>query len=372
MFKVIPVETQAQRRIFINFPYHFYREDPFWVPPLRRENSKQFDPGKNPFLDHCRYQLFLLEKDGRAVGRIAAFIDDLAVDFWDEKIGLFGYYECPEDPEASAALLGAASAWLVDQGMESMRGPWTFISQEWGLVVEGFRPEPVIMGPYNPAYYPGQLEAFQLEKIKDLLCYYISGPEGYEIPERILKQTDRVAKRYGITIRKFNMTRFDEEVRILLELSNNSIIDNWGYSPVTDPEAQAMAMDLKQIVQPRGVLFAEDQAGDVVGFAIALPDINTVLKTMNGRLIPLGWAKLLWHLPRLTQYRMFALGVIPEYQGRGVDALLYRALYESLYSPEMWMEINYVLEDNYPMNNAIKKLLAKPLRRYRIYQKNIS
>jgi hypothetical protein len=290
MFKVFPVVTQAQHRIFINFPYHFYREDPFWVPPLRRENSKQFDRGKNPFLNHCRYQLFLLENDGRAAGRIAAFIDDLAVDFWGEKIGLFGYYECPEDPEASAALLGAASAWLVDQGMESMRGPWTFVSQEWGLVVEGFRPEPVIMGPYNPAYYPGQLEAFQLEKIKDLLCYYISGPEGYEIPERILKQTDRVAKRYGITIRKFDMTRFDEEVRILLELSNNSIIDNWGYSPVTDPEAQAMAQDLKQIVQPRGVIFAENQAGDVVGFAIALPDINTVLKNMNGRLFPLGWA----------------------------------------------------------------------------------
>ncbi|MFO7642405.1 MAG: hypothetical protein R6X17_14425 [Candidatus Competibacteraceae bacterium] len=132
-----------------------------------------------------------------------------------------------------------------------------------------------------------------------------------------------------------------------------------------------MAHDLKAVLQPKGVLFAEDAQGRPVGFAIALPDVNALLKGLNGRMLPFGWLKLLWGLPRLRRYRMFALGVVAEYQGKAVDSLLYRALYESLYTSDIWMEINYVLEDNYPMNNAIQKLGAKPLRRYRIYEASL-
>jgi GNAT superfamily N-acetyltransferase len=132
-----------------------------------------------------------------------------------------------------------------------------------------------------------------------------------------------------------------------------------------------MMKKLKRVIQPDGVVFAEDSKGTPIGFAIALPDINTLLQGLNGRLLPFGWLKLLWGIPRLRSYRMFALGVIPEYHGFGIDALIYRYLYESLYAPEIWLEINYVLEDNYHMNNAIHKLNAKPLRRYRIYQKDL-
>lgn len=366
-----PVENKADLRKFILFPYDFYKEDPNWIPPLRVELKNQFNPKTNPLLDHCTYRLFLLLNEDKIIGRIAAFIDHLAVDFWNEKIGLFGYYECIQDEEASRTLFGAAGNWLKNQGMESMRGPWTFVSEEWGLVVDGFSPPPCIMAPHNPPYYDQQLTAIGLTKAKDLLCYYISGKEDYKIPDRILTLTDRVAERYGVTIRPVDMTRYEEEVQTFLDLSNSSIIDNWGYSPVTKAEADAMAKDLKQVIQPDGVLFAEDSDGRPIGFAIALPDINVLLKGLDGRLFPFGWLKLLLGIPKLTNYRMFALGVIPEYHGRGIDSLIYRALYESLYRPDIWMEINYVLEDNYHMNNAIHKLLAKPLRRYRIYQKDI-
>ena len=255
--------------------------------------------------------------------------------------------------------------------MESMRGPWSFVSQEWGLVVEGFSPPPCIMAPYNPLYYGDHFTRFGLAKVKDLLCYYISGKEGYQIPNRTLTLTDRVSERTGVIVRPVDMSRYDQEVQTFLDLSNNSIIDNWGYSPVTKAEADALARDLKQIIQPKGVVFAEDAAGRPIGFAIALPDINVLIKNLNGRLFPVGWMKLLWGIPRLNRYRMFALGVIPEYHGLGIDSLIYRALYESLFSPDLWMEINYVLEDNVHMNNAIKKLGAEPLRRYRIYQREI-
>jgi GNAT superfamily N-acetyltransferase len=363
------VDNQADLNRFIRFPYRFYRDDPVWIPPLRSEQRSQFDPRRNPLLDHCEYALFLLEEGHTVTGRIAAFIDRLAVDFWEEPIGLFGYYECVPDDAASHLLLHAAADWLRERGMAAMRGPWTFVSQEWGLVVEGFTPPPVIMAPYNPPYYDDHMAAFGLAKVKDLLCYYVSGREGYRIPDRILTLTDRVAARYGVSVRQLDMRRYDQEVQTFLDLSNQSLSNNWGYSPVTPAEAEAMARDLKQIIQPQCVVFAQDARGRPIGFALALPDVNALLKGLNGRMLPFGWLKLLLGLPRLHSYRMFALGVIPEYHGRGIDSLIYRALYESLYTPDIWLEINYVLEDNVPMNNAIKKLNAKPLRRYRIYQR---
>jgi hypothetical protein len=365
------VQTPKDLRQFIELPYQHYRYDPLWVPPLRSEQAGLFDPRRNPLLEHCEWALFLLEDDGWVVGRVAAFIDQIALEAWQQPIGLFGHYEAPPDPAAGQLLLETARDWLKAQGMTVMRGPWSFASQEWGLVVEGFTPPPVILGPYNRPYYVDQLTAFGLEKVKDLLCYEVSLPDGYKIPERILTLTDAVAQRYGVRVRQLDMRHYEAEVRLLLGMANDSLIGNWGYTPVTEAEAQAMARDLKQIIQPRGVLFAEDANGRPIGFALALPDVNVLLRGLNGRLFPFGWLKLLIGLPRLRRYRMFGLGVIAEYQGKAVDSLLYRALHESLSTPETWIEINYVLEDNYPMNNAIHKLGAKPLRRYRIYEKGI-
>jgi len=371
MMEIRLVQSKAQLKQFIELPYRFYREDPLWVPPLRQEQRGQFDPKRNPLLDHCEYALFLLQDGGRTLGRIAAFIDHLALDFWNEQVGLFGYYECPPDPDASRLLLETAAGWLRERGMTSLRGPWSFVSQEWGLVVEGFSPPPTIMAPYNPPYYAGHLESFGLRKIKDLLCYSASAADGYRVPDRILTLTDAVARRYGVAVRSVDMRRYDQEVQTIIDLSNRSLIDNWGYAPVTEDEARAMARDLKPVIQPRGVLIAEESAGRPIGFAIAIPDVNKLLKGLNGRLLPFGWLKLLVGLPRLRSYRMFALGVLPEYHGKGVDSLIYRKLYEQLYAPDVWLEINYVLEDNVPMNNAIRKLNASPLRRYRIYQRTL-
>jgi len=369
--RIHSVVTKKDLAAFLELPYHLYKKDPVWIPPLRDEQRGQFDPKRNPLLDHCEWQLFLLEDNGKFIGRIAAFIDNLAVDFWKERIGLFGYYECVDNPAEAQMLLDAARTWLRSRACTSMRGPWSFVSQEWGLVVEGFAPSPVVMAPYNPPFYANHLTAFGLEKVKDLLCWYISAAEGYKIPERILRLTDAVQKRYNVRIRQLDMKRYEEEVKIIIELSNASIIDNWGYSPVTEAEVQAMARDLKQVIQPKAVLFAEDADGKPIGFAINLPDVNSLLKGLNGHLFPFGFIKVLTGIPRLRRYRMFALGVIPEYQGKAIDSLIYRAMYETLYAPDVWMEVNYVLEDNWPMINAIKKLDCVPLRRYRVYEMKI-
>jgi GNAT superfamily N-acetyltransferase len=365
------VEDKDDLRRFIELPYHLYREDPMWVPPLRSEQWGQYDPRRNPMLDHCQYDLFLLMDGDRAVGRVSAFIDRLAVEHWGQPIGLFGSYECVNDPQGSRLLLEAARDWLHKRGMKIMRGPWSFASQEWGLVIEGFEPPPVIMAPYNPPYYNDHLTAFGFQKAKDLIVYYADTAEGYRIPSRYLTLTDRVQARYGIRIRSIDMSCLEEEVAAIMRVSNISLADNWGYYPVTEAEVKAIARDMKSVILPESIILAEGPDGQVIGYSLPLPDLNVLLRGLDGRLFPLGWIKLLWGIPRLKQFRLWALGVLPEYHGKGVDALLYRRTYEVLAPRGVRLEINYVLEDNTPMNNALRKLGVKTLRRYRVYEMGI-
>ena len=362
------VTNRRDLREFIDFPYRLYKDDPVWVPPLRSEQAAQFNPDKNPMLDHCETQLFLLLDNGKVVGRCSAFIDRLAVDYWGKPIGLFGSFECVEDEHGARLLLKAAQDWLADQGMTSMRGPWSFASQEWGLEIEGGSRRPVILAPHNPTYYADYFESFGLKKAIDLLAYLADMADGYQFPERYLTLTEKIQARYGVNVRSVDMTDLEREVMTIVDLSNRSIADNWGYTPVTQDEARAMARDLRQIVNPEVILIAEDRKGAPIGFALSLPDINTLLKDMSGRMLPFGWLKLLFGLKGIRQYRMWGLGVVPEYQGKAIDTLLYKATYEALKDLNLCMEINYVLEDNHRMNNALLKLGVKPIRRYRVYE----
>ena len=369
--KICRIESRRDLNQFIRFPYRFYKDDPLWVAPLRSEQWGQFNPKKNPMLDHCDTQLFLLRDGDQVIGRIAAFVDHLAVEHWGEPIGLFGSFECVQDETAVHLLLKAARDWLVQKGMHAMRGPWSFASQEWGLEIEGGGLPPVILAPHNPPYYAQLFETFGMNKAIDLLAYLADLGEGYVFPERYLTLTERIQSRFGVTVRPVRMDQLAEDVRIIMALSNRSISDNWGYYPVTEHEATVMARDLKKIVNPSALLIAEDASGNPIGFGLSLPDINILLKGMHGRLLPFGWLKMLFGLKKIRQYRMWALGVVPEYRGRAIDTLLYKATYDALKDIEVRMEINYVLEDNHRMNNALVKLGVKPARRYRVYEMKI-
>ncbi len=366
--EIQPVKSRRDLRDFIQLPYRLYKDDPIWIPPLRSEQWAQFDPAKNPMLDHCKTQLFLLKEGKRVIGRCSAFVDHLAVEHWGQPIGLFGSFECVAEEDGAQLLLNAVRDWLVAHGMRLMRGPWSFASQEWGLEIEGGIRPPVIMAPHNPSYYADFFEAFGLRKGNDLLAYLADEKEGYRFPERYLTLTDRIQSRYGITVRPVDLENLEADVMTIVDLSNQSISDNWGYYPVTMDEARAMARDLKPIVNPKVLLIAEDAEGTPIGFGLSLPDINTLLKGMNGRLFPFGWLRMVFGLKKIRQYRMWALGVIPAYQGKGIDTLLYRATYEALKDFQVSMEVNYVLEDNERMNNALVKLGVRPIRRYRVYE----
>ena len=323
-------------------------------------------------LHHCVYRLFLLYEKDEVIGRIAAFFDTQALSFWNEPIGLFGSYECIDDSTASKILLQTAYDWLQAQGMRAMRGPWSFSSQEWGIVVEGFSPPPVILAPYNRPWYAMQFADFGLKKAQDLLVFYGDTQEDYAIPERFSAFSEVIRNKHGVTVRILDRDRLAHDVQCLVRLTNQSIADNWGYYPVGDEEAQEIANSLKRIIDPEMVFIAENDRGEAVGFAMTLPDINQLLKNLNGRLLPLGWFHLLTGMKRITQYRMWGLGVVPAYQGKAIDVLLYLATYEELKKRGARLEINYVLEENFRMLNALKRLKVKPLRRYRVFERDIN
>lgn len=365
------VRNRKDLRQFIELPYRLYRDDPVWVAPLRSEQKGQFNPRKNPMLDHCETRFFLVKEGRDVIGRCAAFIDHLALEHWGQPIGLFGSFECVENQAAAHLLLESAQNWLKGKGMQAMRGPWSFASQEWGLEIEGGSRPPVIMAPHNPPWYADYFESFGLAKAIDLIAYLADTTAGYTFPDRYLTLTDRIQTRYGVNVRPVNMDDLENDIMKIVEISNRSISDNWGYYPVTADEARVMAHDLKPLVNPDVLLIAEDQEGRPIGFGLSLPDINTLLKGLNGRLFPFGWAKLIFGIKKIRQYRMWALGVVPEYQGAAIDTLLYKATYDALKDLQVTVEVNYVLENNYRMNNALLKLGVEPIRRYRVYEMTI-
>lgn len=337
---------------------------------MKIEQKKIFNPRKNALLQHCKYQLFLLYEDHRIIGRIAAFVDHRAVDYWQAKIGLFGHYECIGDRDASFMLLDAAQKWLKKHGMQTMRGPWSFISQDIGVVCEGFSLPPMVLSSYNFPYYNDHFIEFGMIKAKDLLVYSFDTKKGYKIPHRFLKYTEGLVRICGVTVRPINMKKLEEEARIIVHISNESLKKNWGYYPIDELESKQMAADMKMIVQSELVLIAE-VAGEPIGYILALPDVNQLIKNLKGHLFPLGIFKLLWGIKRLNHYRIWALGILPHYQQKGVSILLIQKLYEILAPRGSYVEANWIMEDNWLMNNTLIKLKAEPIKKYRIYEKPI-
>lgn len=365
------VNTNSEIKKFIDFPYNLYRNNPVWIPPLKSEQKKIFNPHKNSFLRHCDYQLFLLYDDQRIIGRIAAFVDHRAIEYWQTKTGLFGYYECIEDPDAAFMLLDTAQKWLQERGMQTMRGQWNFISQDMGFVYEGFDIPPTILSSYNFPYYNDQVVGFGMEKAQDLLVYRCDVGSGYKIPARYLKFSEATVRNCGVTIRPINMKNLVEDARLIVRLSNESLKNNWGFYPVDENEAKQIALDMKMIIHPDLILFAE-VAGEPIGYILALPDVNQLLKKLEGKLFPFGIFKLFWGIKRLNRYRLWAMGILPPYQQKGVSVLLFQKLNEILAPRGSYVEANWVLESNTLMNNTLIKLKAELVKKYRVYEKPIA
>lgn len=367
---ITSVTTMSELRKFIYLPYSIYKNDKNWIIPLISEQKKLFKQKKNPVLNHCSFQLFLAKKENRPCGRIMAFVDHLSNKHWKNKTGFFGAYECEDSSETSKELLNAAKEWLKEQGMDRMRGPINLTSQEWGFIVEGFNEPATIMSPYNPPCYNQHVKDFGMQKTKDLLVYSANGAD-YQIPDRFLAYSEKLIKKYNINIRSLNMKQLKEDVQTIVNLANRSFVETWGYVPVTEAESNAITRDLKMIVDPEIIFIAESE-GQPIGFSITLPDINVILRKMKGKLFPFGIFRLLYGIPRIRDYRIWALGIVKPYQRKGIDTLLYQKNYEKLKPKANKVEANYVLEDNYSIRNAVEKSGFSHLKTYRVYEMSLN
>ncbi|NIM99259.1 MAG: hypothetical protein GTO24_14615 [candidate division Zixibacteria bacterium] len=365
-----PVQKRKDLLEFIKFPWQVYKDDPYWVPPLIMERKEFLNKEKNPFFKHAEVVLYLARREGQTVGRIAGIVNHNHIEFHQEKAGFFGLFECERHYEVTKALLDSVRGWLKARGMQIMRGPANFSSNEdWGLLLEGFDSPPVIMMPYNPSYYLELVESYGMTKAKDLYAYFID--ETLPTPERVVRMAESIKKKVGVTVRNVDMKDFKGEVKRIKQIYNSAWSKNWGFIPMTDKEFDHLAKNLKQIVDPHMVFIAEVN-NKPAGFSLALPDFNQVLAKLNGRLFPLGIFKLFWHTKvrnKIDGVRIITMGVVPKYQRRGIDTVFYAETYNvGVKRGYKWAEMSWVLEDNVLMNRTLELLGAKVYKKYRIYE----
>jgi GNAT superfamily N-acetyltransferase len=364
------VDTKSDLMEFIKFPLQIYKNDPNFVPPLIMERKEFLDRNKNPFFHHSEVVFYLAKKNGKTVGRIAGIVNHNHIKCHQENAGFFGFFECVNDYDVAKALLDSARDWLKSKGMEIMRGPANFSSnEEWGFLLEGFDSPPAIMMSYNPPYYLDFMQSYGLVKAKDLFAYFID--KSLPPPERVVRMAENIKKRENIKIRNINMKNFKNEVEKIKQIYNSAWSKNWGFIPMTDEEFDHLAKSLKQIVDPHMVFIAEVD-GKPAGFSLALPDFNQVLIRLNGRLIPIGILKLLWHTKiknKITGVRIITMGVVPEFQKRGIDTVFYAETYNvGVKRGYTWAETSWILEDNVLMNRMLELLGAKLYKKYRIFE----
>lgn len=367
--EVTAVDSQKALNEFIELPYRLYRGDAHWVPPLRIAVKELLDRRKHPFYANADAEFFLARRNGSTVGRIAAIIDKTHNRVHQENAGFFGFFEAVNDPAIAEALLVHARRWTVDRGARFLRGPVNpSTNYECGMLIDGFDSSPMIMMPYNPRYYPELMDRTGLRKAKDLLAY-LSNANTIDL-KRIGKVADTVLKKNGVQVRPINMKDFHAEVVRVWEVYNKAWSRNWGYIPMSREEFFAMAKEMKQILKPDLVLLGE-VANKVVGFALALPDVNQALKPAGGSLLPTGLFKILYHQRLIKTVRVLALGVVEEYRASGVAAAFYATLVRNARKMGYGdCEMSWILEDNVLMNRSIEVMGASRYKTYRIYEWN--
>ncbi|MCP4447498.1 MAG: hypothetical protein GY811_19475 [Myxococcales bacterium] len=362
------MSTPKDRKRFIELPYRLNKGDSNWIAPLRGEQCKSLDAQSNRTLRHCEHQLFLLVDGGKVLGRISAVVDKHAVKRWGKRIGMFGHLVCIDNEAAMHRLLRSAANYLVGKRCVSMRGPWSFASQEWGLLMDGFKPPPVVGTPYNAPYYAEHLESSGMNKVADLLAYEANSRQGFEFPDRGIQMTDTAERRYDIRVRGFDYSKSAEELEILTDISERAQSSGWGLSPTIRHETRALRAGVRQKAT---ICIAEDGSGQAIGYCLAAPDSNMLLRGGTGSLFPSLWWKLRSQQDQIRDYRMWSMAVVPEYQGKSIDALLFRRVYESLQERNPRIELNAILEEDKRANNAMERMGLEQIRRYRVFEREL-
>lgn len=327
-----------------------------------------FDSGKNPFYQHGDIKLFLARRGEQAVGRIAAIKNGQYTKTYNDGYGFFGFFESINDQEVANQLLDAARYYLQNKGFSKMIGPANPSSNyEFGLLIEGFSKLPTLLMAYNPNYYQKLLEDYGLIKAKDLYAYLISVERVYN-DAKLMRRVNIARRRTDVTVRSLDKRRFKQDLQHFMEIYDSAWAPNWGFVPLAKDEINAFAAELKPLIDPDLVLFVEKQ-GETIGAALGMPNLNPAIRKMNGRLLPFGLIKFLFYRNRIDLARILILGVVPKFQGRGLDALLYHEISKKLHAKGItWAEASWILEENKMMIRGVEMMDGVLDKTYRVYE----
>ena len=367
------VDNRRDQKAFLQLEKSLYRDDPNWVPPIWQVRKELVGFKPHPFYDDAECRAFLVEEGGQVVGRVVAIINHGHNRLYKEKRGFFGFFECENRPEACHVLLAEACAWLASKGMTDVRGPvHPSLNYEAGLLVDGFDTPPTYMIPYNLPYYEQLLVDFGFEKTQDLYSYRASVDLLDSLDPKLQFVIDEATKRFNVTCRPISKSNFKEDVRVFLEIYNQSLQQTWGYVPMSVAEIDHQAKGLQFLIVPKLTSIAEIE-GRPVGAGFGLLDFNPIIKKIGGNLFPFGWIHLLTGKKKLDCVRIISTNVIPEYQKWGLGLVTL-----SLLTPEVLKhgikvgEFSWVLESNRLSRGTIERGGVDRSKVHRLYDRSLA
>ena len=365
------VSTKSELSDFIKFPWKIYKGNKYWVPPLLMEQKVLLDKKKNPFFKAADAEYFLAYKNDEIVGRIAAVKNDIHLKYHNDESGQFGFFESIDDQEVANALFDVAKSWIKEKGLKYMRGPANPSSNDiYGMLIDGFDDSPRLLMPYNPEYYIKLCENYGMRKGKDLYAWKIVNERLME-SEKLRRGQELVRKRYNLKISQLDMKKFAKELEKFKYVYNKAWAPNWGFVPMTGEQIDAMAKDMRPLAEPSLVLFGEIE-GNLVGAALVMLDYNFIFKQMDGRLFPFNFIKLFTQKKKIKWARILTLGIIPEYQKKGLDTIFYWEIVNRAAEIGIRLgEASWVLEDNDMMNRGLELMNAQRYKTYRIWEASV-
>lgn len=373
--EIVPVTTDKELERFIEVANRINAKDPNWRTPLMMERKEALSPKVNPLFEHLEHQFWLAVRDGKDVGRISAQIDRLAPVDPKAPYGYFGMICAEDDPAIFGALFRTAEAWLKERGCASARGPFNLsISEQTGLLIDGFDTPPVVMMDHDPAYAGPRVEEQGYSKIKDVIAYWSGVPN---FSPAVTKRLER-GLAPGVVLRPVDMKRFEDEVKTLVGVYNDAWADNWGFTPLTDAETVHMAKSLKMILHPK-LMWMMEIDGEPAAFIVLLPNVNEAIRDIGGKLFPFGIFKMLWRLKvkGVRTGRVPLMGVKRKFmadpRGRMAPFQLIEAIIrEGSKLGIREVELSWILEDNRPMNHILEATGCRPYKTYRVYEKQLA
>lgn len=359
---------------FLNVVDHVYARDPRFVRPLDMDLGERLSR-KNPFFLHGEGTTFTAYSAGRCVGRCTAQIDREHLDRYADDTGFFGFLDTIDDAAVARALLDAAGTWLRARGMKRIRGPMSLnINEEMGCLIEGFDTPPMILMPHHLPYQAGLIEQAGFAKLKDVYAWRY---EVGDVPVRARRAHDEIDQLPEVRSRHVDMGNVERDIRMIMDVFNDAWSENWGFVPLTEPELEKMAKDMKLILMPE-LTFITTIDGEAAAVSLALPNINELITDLGGKAFPFGLAKLLYRLkikgPKTA--RLIILGIRKKYRNvrkyAALSAYLYAKMNDSAAKVGIRTgELSWTLEDNGPVNVGIKMMGGKIYKKYRLFQKEL-